>query len=159
MKVAIFPGSFDPITKGHIDLIKRALPLFDKLVIAVGQNSQKKNHFSLEQRLNWLNTIAQTEKKIEIATYEGLTVNFAKQINAGYLIRGLRNASDFDYEKTISQLNNIVGKGLETVFFISQPGYSHISSTLVREIIKGQGDVSQFVPTFLNNDLIKKYYN
>jgi len=158
MKTAIFPGSFDPITIGHIDLIKRALPLFDKIVVAVGQNNQKKYLFSLEQRQKWLESVVSEFDKVEVDVYEGLTVNFAKAIDAHYLIRGLRNASDFDYEKTISQLNSIVGDNLETVFFIAQPEFSHISSTIVREIIKGHGDVSKFVPSKINSDLNSKFY-
>ncbi len=157
MKIGIFPGSFDPITVGHVDLIERSLPLFDKVILAIGQNSQKKYLFSLEQRKAWLEDIAATYDNTEVATYEGLTVNFAKEQDAGYLIRGLRNASDFDYEKTISQLNNIVGTGLETIFFIAQPGMSHISSTIVREIIKGKGDVSAFVPDQIYKDIKQNY--
>lgn len=159
MKIAIFPGSFDPITTGHVDLIKRALPLFDKIHIAIGQNSQKKYLFDLEQRIDWLESVMSQFDKVKVDVYEGLTVNYAKTINANYLVRGLRNASDFDYEKTISQLNNIIGDGLETVFFISQPEFNHISSTIVREIIKGKGDVSSFVPKSIYSDLKQKYYN
>ena len=143
---------------GHIDLINRAKPLFDKIYIAIGQNSQKKYLFDLDQRISWIKASVANEAKIEVSVYNGLTVNFAMEVKAGYLIRGLRNASDFDYEKTISQLNNIIGKGLETVFFISQPEYSHISSTIVREIIKGKGDVSQFVPNEIYEDLKTNYY-
>ena len=158
MKVAIFPGSFDPITLGHIDIIKRALPIFDKIYIAIGQNTQKKTLFDIEQRSNWLNAVFQDDEKLEIGLYQGLTVNYAKEIGARYLIRGLRNASDFDYEKTISQLNSIIGEGLETVFFIAKPEYSHISSTIVREIIKGRGDVSAFVPETIYTEIESKYY-
>lgn len=158
MKVAIFPGSFDPITIGHIDLIKRSAPLFDKLYVAIGQNTQKKYLFDLEQRQDWLKATVAEFDNVVVDVYNGLTVNYAKKVGANYLIRGLRNASDFDYEKTISQLNNIVGKGLETVFFIAHPGYGHISSTIVREIIKGKGDVSQFVPIEIYQDLKQKYY-
>jgi len=145
-KIAVFPGSFDPITIGHEDLVKRAVPLFDKIIVAVGINSQKKYLFPLEQRLEWLEQVFANESCVEVAHFEGLTANFCKSVNSKYLLRGLRNASDFDYEKTISQLNNIVGDGLETIFLISKPEFSHISSTIVREIIKGKGDVSSFVP-------------
>jgi pantetheine-phosphate adenylyltransferase len=145
-KIAIFPGSFDPITIGHVDLVTRALPIFDKIVVAIGVNNQKKYLFTLEQRLDWLSEVFKDEAKVEVAHYEGLTAHFAKEIGAQYLLRGLRNASDFDYEKTISQLNNIVGAGLETIFLIAQPAYSHISSTIVREIIKGNGDAKPFLP-------------
>lgn len=146
MKIALFPGSFDPITVGHVDIVKRAVPLFDKIIVAVGINTQKKYLFTLEQRLQWLNKVFASETKVEVADYEGLTAHFAQKVNANFMIRGLRNASDFDYEKTISQLNTIVGEGIETVFFISRPAYSHISSTIVREIIIGKGDASPFIP-------------
>jgi pantetheine-phosphate adenylyltransferase len=145
-KTAVFPGSFDPITVGHVDIVRRALPLFDKVVIAIGTNSVKNSLFTLEQREAWLKSVFANDKKIEITHFEGLTAHFCKEIDAKYLIRGLRNASDFDYEKTISQLNDIIGDGLETVFLISRPAFSHISSTIVREIIKGKGDASTFLP-------------
>lgn len=147
MKIAVFPGSFDPITTGHEDLVRRAEALFDKIVVAIGTNSVKSSSlFSLDQRTEWLKAVFHDRPKVEIANFEGLTAHFCKKIGAKYLIRGLRNASDFDYEKTISQLNQIVGDDLETVFFISQPQFSHISSTIVREIIKGKGDARPFLP-------------
>ncbi|MBK7426967.1 MAG: pantetheine-phosphate adenylyltransferase [Saprospiraceae bacterium] len=146
MKIAVFPGSFDPITVGHADIIRRALPLFDKIVIALGVNSQKQSLFTFDQRMNWLREVFKDDSKVEVDYFEGLTAHFCNKIGAKYLIRGLRNASDFDYEKTISQLNSIVGKDLDTVFLISSPQYSHISSTIVREIIKGNGDASPFLP-------------
>jgi len=146
MKIAVFPGSFDPITSGHVDLIKRSLPLFDKVIIAIGINSQKKYLFSLAQRMEWLERVFVDESKVKVDSFQGLTAHYCKKIGAKYLIRGLRNASDFDYEKTISQLNHIVGEGIETIFLISRPEFSHISSTIVREIIKGQGDASTFLP-------------
>ncbi|MFT5999996.1 MAG: pantetheine-phosphate adenylyltransferase [Neolewinella sp.] len=145
-KVAVFPGSFDPITTGHVELVRRAVPLFDKIVVAVGVNSQKKYLFPLAQRLEWLKAVFADEPKVEVSSFEGLTAHFCNKIDARYLLRGLRNASDFDYEKTISQINDIVGDGLETVFLISQPAYSHVSSTIVREIIKGGGDATPFLP-------------
>ena len=145
-KIAVFPGSFDPITTGHVDLVNRSIPLYDKVIVAIGTNSQKKYLFSLEQRTAWLEEVFENTPKVEVAHFEGLTANFCKQVDSKYLIRGLRNSSDFEYEKTISQLNYIVGEGIETVFFISRPEFSHISSTIVREIIKGKGDVSQFLP-------------
>lgn len=146
MKIAVFPGSFDPITIGHVSLVKRALPLFDKIIVAVGVNSQKQSLFPLETRLDWLKAVFSKDEKVAIDQFEGLTAHFCNKIGANYLLRGLRNASDFDYEKTISQLNHIVGHELETVFLISLPEFSHISSTIVRELIKGNGDVSAFVP-------------
>ncbi len=152
MRIAVFPGSFDPITLGHIDLVKRAQHLFDKIIVAVGVNSSKKYLFPLEQRIEWLNQVFKEDDHIHVDHFEGLTVNFCRDQKANYLLRGLRNASDFDYEKTISQLNHIIGDNLETVFLISKPEFSHVSSTIVREIIKGNGDVSSFVP-----DLIVKH--
>ena len=146
MKIAVFPGSFDPITQGHLDIAERACGFFDKVIVAIGINENKKYLFSLEQRHAWLNEVFKNNPKIEISEYRGLTVNYCQEVGAGYIIRGLRNSSDFDYEKTISQLNHIIGDGVETVFLISRPGFSHISSTIVREIIKGKGDVSAFVP-------------
>jgi len=155
-KIAVFPGSFDPITNGHIDLVRRFVPLFDKIIVAVGVNSQKKFLFPLEQRMQWLEKEFASDEKVEVGSFEGLTVNYCKEKEAQYLIRGLRNASDFDYEKTISQLNTIIGEGLETLFFISKPEYSHISSTIVREIIKGGGDISSFVPQHIVDDISSK---
>ncbi len=146
MKKAVFPGSFDPITSGHVDIVKRAIPLFDEIIVAIGENAQKKYLFSLEQRMEWLEKVFEKEPSVKIDSYEGLTAHYCRRIGAEYMLRGLRNASDFDYEKTISQLNSIVGEGLETLFLISKPSFSHISSTIVREIIKGRGDATPFLP-------------
>jgi pantetheine-phosphate adenylyltransferase len=143
---AVFPGSFDPITTGHIDLVKRALPLFDEIIIAIGINSQKQTLFELELRRRWIEKAFEDEPRVRVDVFQGLTVHFCKKVNARFIIRGLRNASDFDYEKTISQLNHIVGDQVETLFLISRPEFSHISSTIVREIIKGGGDARPFLP-------------
>lgn len=143
---AVFPGSFDPITTGHVDLVKRALPLFDEIIIAIGVNSQKQTLFSVDDRKKWIEKVFEGEPKIKVDVFEGLTVHFCKKVDAHYLLRGLRNASDFDYEKTISQLNHIVGEDVETLFLISKPEFSHISSTIVREIIKGKGNARPFLP-------------
>lgn len=153
MKIAVFPGSFDPITTGHVDIVRRALPLFDKVIIAIGVNSQKNSLYTLEQRMQWIREVFVDEPKVEVDSFEKLTAHYCQRVGARYLLRGLRNASDFDYEKTISQLNSIVGGGLETVFFISEPAYSHISSTIVREIIKGGGDATDFVPAAVGKDI------
>ncbi|MBK6449389.1 pantetheine-phosphate adenylyltransferase [Candidatus Brachybacter algidus] len=146
MNIAVFPGSFDPITIGHYDLIKRAMPLFDKIIVAVGTNSTKSSLFPLEERLGWLKIVFKDEPKISIDHFEGLTAHYCNHVHANFLIRGLRNSSDFDYEKTISQVNQIISQGIETVFLISNPQYSHISSTIVREVIKGNGNVEPFLP-------------
>ena len=146
MKIAVFPGSFDPITIGHVELVERAMPLFDKIIVAVGVNSQKKSLFSLDERIDWLEAVFADHSSVQVDTFTGLTAHFCSKKGAQYILRGLRNASDFDYEKTISQLNSAISPGLETFFFISKPEYSHISSTIVREIIKGKGDASPFLP-------------
>lgn len=146
MKIAVFPGSFDPITIGHYDLVKRAIPLFDKIIVAVGINTQKKYLFDLDKRKNMLHSVFSEYPSIEIDTFQNLTAQYCNKMGAKYILRGLRNGSDFDYEKTISQINHIVGNGLETMFFISQPEYSHISSSIVREIIIGGGDATPFLP-------------
>lgn len=145
-KIAVFPGSFDPITVGHVEIVRRALPLFDEIVIAIGVNSQKQYLYSLEQRLEWIRAVFASEPKVRVDYFENLTAHYCVRIGAKFLIRGLRNASDFDYEKTISQLNDIVGNGVDTLFLISRPNFSHISSTIVREIIRGGGDVRPFLP-------------
>lgn len=154
-KIAVFPGSYDPITIGHYEIVKKAAPLFDKVIIAIGVNSQKKYVFPLEQRLEWLRKIFADMPQVEVQHFTGLTAKFCNEVGAQYMVRGLRNAADFDYERTISQLNHTIGNGLETVFFISEPQYSHISSTIVREIIRGGGDVSPFVPSAIKKELVE----
>jgi pantetheine-phosphate adenylyltransferase len=145
-KVAVFPGSFDPITRGHLDVVLRALPLFDQIYIAIGVNSQKSSLFSVEQRKDWIQQLFKGNPKIQVVHYTGITALYCQSIGARYLLRGIRNASDFDYEKTISQINHTLIDQLETVFFISKPELSHISSTIVRELILGKADVKAFVP-------------
>ncbi len=145
-KIALFPGSFDPITNAHMDILQRSLPLFDKVYIGVGLNSTKQSFFSPETRLAMLQQIFQNNPKIEVVSYEGLTVEFCKKINAQYMIRGIRSTADFEYEKAISQMNHAMHPEIESIFILSKPGYSAISSTIVRDIIRNGGDVSKFVP-------------
>ncbi|MEY3842807.1 MAG: hypothetical protein RIR80_378 [Bacteroidota bacterium] len=145
-KIALFPGSFDPITVAHIDILKRALPLFDEVVVGIGLNNTKQGFISTAKKEEMLQLVFQQEPKIKVATYEGLTVEYCKQIGAQYMIRGIRSASDFEYEKAISQMNQSMHPDIESVFIISRPGYSAISSTIVRDILRNGGDISQFVP-------------
>ena len=145
-RVAIFPGSFDPITIGHVDIIQRALPLFDKIIISVGSNSEKKYFFSVEKRIQWIKMIFIKTPKIEVKSYNKLTVEFAKDSNARFLIRGLRNISDFEFEKTIAHANSELNPSTESVFFLTKPKYSFITSTVVRDVIKNNGNYQKFVP-------------
>jgi pantetheine-phosphate adenylyltransferase len=146
MRIAVFPGSFDPITIGHVSLIKRAAKIFDKVIIAIGVNTSKNKLFPIEVRISWIKDVFKNNRKIEVMEFDGLTVDFCKNVGAKFIIRGLRNASDFDYEKTIAQLNSELNKDIETVLLISKPKHSHISSTIVREIIRVKGDASMLVP-------------
>lgn len=145
-RIAVFPGSFDPVTLGHIDIIERAVPLFDKIIIAIGKNSQKQGYFTLEQRLNWLQELYMHEQKISVDFYEGLTVNYCVAKNAGYIIRGLRSAADYEYEKVIAQTNKTLNHDIETVFILSNPEFSHVSSTIVKEVLRNGGDITKMVP-------------
>lgn len=146
MKIALFPGSFDPITKAHVDILRRSLPLFDKVVIGIGLNSTKAPYLSIDIRKSMLRAVFAKEPKVEVQTYEGLTVEFCKKINATYMIRGIRTVSDFEYEKAIAQMNHALVPEIESIFIVSKPGYSSISSTIVRDIMRNNGDVRQFMP-------------
>lgn len=145
MKTAVFPGSFDPITLGHVDIINRGLPLFDQIILAIGVNADKKYMFSLEDRVRFLKETFKEEPKIKVKTYKGMTVDFCKEQNAGFILRGLRNGIDLEFEKTIGQTNYKL-TGVETVFFITSSGKSHISSTVVRDVIRNGGDYHFMVP-------------
>lgn len=144
-RIAVFPGSFDPLTLGHVDIIQRALPLFEKLIIAIGVNSDKQSMFSLEDRINAIQQTFSTETKIEVKCYSGLTVDFCKEVKADFLVRGLRNPADFEFEKAIAHTNRTLSE-IETVFLLTSSGKSFISSSIVRELFKHKGDVSKFVP-------------
>lgn len=145
-RIALFPGSFDPITLGHVDIIERAVPLFDEIKIAVGTNSAKNYLFSLEQRVNWIEQTFAHEPKISVITYEGLTVDFAKEQGVQFLLRGLRNPADFEFEKAIAQANREMVPDLETVFLLTSARYAYISSSIVREVFNHGGDFQKFVP-------------
>ena len=145
MKRAIFPGSFDPITLGHSDIIERGIILFDELIIAIGINAEKKYMFSLEERMKFISEAFKNEPKIKIMTYEGLTIDFCKKVKAGYILRGLRNPADFEFEKAIAHTNRKLSE-IETVFLLTASGKSFISSSIVRDVIRNGGDYSVLVP-------------
>ena len=154
MRIAVFPGSFDPITLGHQNIIERALPLFDKIIVAIGENSMKKYHFSLEQRKAFIELTFENIEKIEVATYTGLTIEFCNKVNAKYILRGLRNIADYTYENSIAQMNHSMNNNIETIFISTIPELSAINSTIVRDIIINGGDASQFVPAGIKDKLI-----
>lgn len=145
-RICLFPGTFDPVTLGHTDIINRALPLFDKIHVGVGMNSSKAPMFSTEQRLEWFREIYKDEPKIEVAAYTGLTVDYCRKIDAKFILRGIRFVSDFEYEKTIADANRMLDKNIETIFLTGEPQYSSVASTIVRDILKHHGDASPFLP-------------
>jgi pantetheine-phosphate adenylyltransferase len=145
MRRFVFPGSFDPITIGHQEIIERAIPLCDELIIAVGENKEKKNMFSLKQRMDFIKKTNKNNPKISVESYEGLTIDFCKKVNADALIRGLRNPADFEFEKSVAQMNRRLS-GFETVFLLTSAGHAFISSSIVREIMLHKGDFSSLVP-------------
>jgi pantetheine-phosphate adenylyltransferase len=146
MKIALFPGSFDPVTKAHVDIVKRSVDLFDEVYIGIGVNSSKQGLLSVGKREEMLRAVFAHDQRIHVIAYEGLTVNFCKSIGANYMIRGIRTVSDFEYEKAIAQMNHALEPEIESIFIVSKPGYSSISSSIVREILRYNDDVSQFIP-------------
>jgi pantetheine-phosphate adenylyltransferase len=145
-KSAVFPGSFDPVTRGHESIIRRALDLFDVIVVAVGENPEKKCQFPLEQRLRWLEKVFADEPRIRIQVYSGLTVDFCRKINSGFILRGLRTSADFEFERSIGQMNRAMEPEIETVFLLAEPRYNSVSSSIVRDILRNGGKVGQFIP-------------
>lgn len=150
MKKAVFPGSFDPLTLGHTDIIDRALALFDEIILAIGTNSSKKYMFSLEDRIHFLKETYKNESKVKVETYKGLTVDFCKSQNAGFILRGLRNGQDLEFEKSIGQTNYKMS-GIDSIFLLSSSGMAHISSTVVRDVMHHGGNYEFMVP-----DVVRK---
>jgi len=145
-KIGVFPGSFDPFTIGHEAIVRRALSLFDEIIIAVGANALKKSFYNLATRKEMITKVFADEPRISVDHYEGLTVDYCKRMSAGYLIRGLRTAADFEFERAIAQVNKVMAPDIDSIFLLTVPEHSHINSTIVRDIIRSGGDASLFVP-------------
>lgn len=150
--IAVFPGTFDPLTIGHVSIVRRALPLFSKVVVGLGVNTTKKTMFTEAQRIAWIKAAFANEPKVEVNAFEGLTVDLCKRVHARFILRGLRNGTDHDYERSISLMNKELA-GVETVFLPAEPGHAHISSTIVRELIANKADVSALIPMDLRSVL------
>lgn len=146
MKIAVFPGSFDPITIGHLSVIKRASTLFDKIIVAIGSNAQKKYMFDIEKRQLWIEEAVSEMKNVEVDTYKGLTVNYCLEKEAKFILRGIRNTQDFEFEKSIAQMNKGLESNIESIFLMTDAEYSAINSSIVRDIIRNGGDASSFIP-------------
>jgi pantetheine-phosphate adenylyltransferase len=153
--ICLFPGTFDPVTLGHVDIINRAIPLFDKIIVGIGLNASKVPMFSADQRLQWINEMYKDEDKVEGAVYEGLTVNYCRKINARFILRGIRYVSDFEYEKTIADANRTLDNTIETIFLTGEPKYTSVASTIVRDIIRNGGDAKLFLPHIVYQSLPK----
>ncbi len=149
-KIAIFPGSFDPFTIGHESVITRALPLFDEIIVAIGSNTNKKAYFSMEQRIQMIRQVFSENDRVRVESFQGLTVEYCRQKGARYLLRGLRTASDFEYERAIAQTNKAMYPELESVFLLTIPEHTPINSSIVRDIIRLGGDASQFIPKVID---------
>jgi pantetheine-phosphate adenylyltransferase len=147
MRRAVFPGSFDPITLGHENIIRRALPMFDEIIVAIGVNESKKTMFTLEQRVQMLKKVFSDVTQVKVQTFGGLTVKFCEEVDANWMLRGVRNGGDFEYERTIAQMTKKLNPSLETIILFTDPEFAPISSTVVRDILANDGDVSCFVPS------------
>ena len=152
-RICLFPGTFDPVTLGHIDIINRALPLFDKLVIGIGRNTNKEPMFSEKQRLQWVNEIYKDNPGVEAVVYDGLTVECCKKVGANFILRGIRYVNDFEYEKAIADMNRSLEHHVETIFLTCLPQFTSVASTLVRDVLKNGGNVSQFLPEVVNRSI------
>jgi len=152
-RIGLFPGTFDPITIGHLDIISRSLPLFDKLYIGIGRNANKAPMFSEEQRLTWIKQIYKNNPKVDAVIYEGLTIRACQEVGAQFILRGIRYVNDFEYEKAIADMNRSLDHNIETVFLTCLPQYTSVASTLVRDVIKNGGDALQFLPQVVADTL------
>ena len=151
-KIAVFPGSFDPITVGHESIINRALPLFDKIIIVIAANADKKSTFPVEKRLHWIWEAVKENPKIEVTSYERLTVDFCNEVGAKYILRGLRTSADFEFERSIGQTNKMLNNDIETVFMLTLPEHSFINSSVVRDVYKHKGDITPFIPKSISQE-------
>ena len=154
-RICLFPGTFDPVTLGHIDIIDRSLPLFDKVVVGIGINASKDPMFTADQRKQWFDEIYKNKPQVEVAIYDGLTVKFCQSIGAQFILRGIRYVSDFEYEKTIADANRTMDRQIETIFLTGEPKYTSVASTIVRDIIRNGGDASPFLPEAVIQSLQK----
>jgi pantetheine-phosphate adenylyltransferase len=145
-RIAIFPGSFDPFTIGHESIVRRALSLFDRIIIAIGTNTNKADFFPIEKRMQWIKEVFEFDEKVSVLNYNGLTIEFCQQVGAKFILRGLRTSADFEYERAIAQVNKVMDQDVESIFILTSPEYSAITSTLVRDIIRHGGDASKFLP-------------
>lgn len=146
MKIAVFPGSFDPVTRGHESIVRRALPLFDKIIVAIGVNADKSGYFPVEKRLEWLKQAFSDLPQVSVVSYNGLTVSFCQKVNANYIIRGLRTSADFEFERSVAQVNLKLAPEIETVFMLTLPEFVMVTSSIVREVHKHGGNIDQFIP-------------
>ncbi|MBK6826331.1 MAG: pantetheine-phosphate adenylyltransferase [Chitinophagaceae bacterium] len=153
-RICLFPGTFDPVTLGHVDIINRALPLFDKIIVGIGLNASKTPMFSASQRQEWIEEIYRDEERVEGVVYEGLTINFCKQIGARFILRGIRYVSDFEYEKTIADANRTLDRTIETIFLTGEPKYTSVASTIVRDIIRN-GEMPLLLPELVAKSVLK----
>jgi len=149
-KIAVFPGSFDPFTIGHEAIVTRALSLFDEIIIAVGANALKKSYYSLTTRKEMIAQVFRNEPRVKVNHYEGLTVDYCREHGAKYILRGLRTAADFEFERAIAQVNREMAQNVESVFLLTVPEHTHVNSTIIRDIIRSGGDASKFVPASIN---------
>jgi pantetheine-phosphate adenylyltransferase len=149
-RIAIFPGSFDPFTIGHESVVRRALPLFDKIIIMIGYNSNKAAFYPLEKRKNWIKKVFENEPAVSVGKFEGLTVDYCKKVSANYILRGIRTSADFEYERAIAQVNKKMHPEIESIFLLTMPEHTPITSSIVRDILRHGGDASEFLPDVLN---------